>query len=251
MPHKRAKRSVRDQQRSQNGTDLAPGRGTHTQDDEPLPKSFLRALNADKVQAEFRAKRKLRYEGGAGDESGEKVSKRRKVDSVADAKIRRGETLAHFNKRIEADMRPLFREAVQASRATQRAVKKKKCPKTSSGPVTTSRKPTKQPSASNPPVDRHAHRPKEFLHISASAPRRLNDIAIAPPNLSSSVLARKASDAQKGSGKKAKAETLLSPAQALQMAKAREEAVARYRELKEKRRREAGQTPGEDEGDVE
>ncbi|KAJ7616667.1 hypothetical protein FB45DRAFT_801440 [Roridomyces roridus] len=250
MPHKRAKRSVRDQQRSQNGTDLAPGRGAQTQDDEALPKSFLRALNADKVRTEFRAKRKLRDEGGDGD--GKKASKRRKVESVADAKIRPGETLGHFNKRIEADMRPLVRDAVQSSRATQRAAKKDKSSTSSnkpsipsSEPTPTSKKPAKPPSSSTPPVDKHAHRPKEFLNTSTSAPRRLNDIAMAPPDLSNSGFARKASSAKNGSGKKTKADALLSPAQALQMAKAREEAVARYRELKEKRRREAGREDGE------
>ncbi|KAJ7908401.1 hypothetical protein B0H13DRAFT_1878755 [Mycena leptocephala] len=71
MPHKRAKRSIREQDRSQKGTDLAPNRSKDALSAEPLPKSFARAINAAQVRADFRAKRKL------GEGEGEDGPKRR------------------------------------------------------------------------------------------------------------------------------------------------------------------------------
>ncbi|KAJ7051526.1 hypothetical protein C8F01DRAFT_1091479 [Mycena amicta] len=79
-------------------------------------------------------------------------------------------------------------------------------------------------------------KPKEFQRTSSATPRRLNDIAQAPPDLSA--LVRKAQ--QKPSGAKVgvakeKAKQVLSPAQQLQLAQAREDAIRRYRELKAER----------------
>jgi hypothetical protein len=80
------------------GTDLAPNRSKDALSSEPLPKSFARAINAAQVRADFRAKRKL---GEGEGEDGPKKAKRRKVESgVGEAKIRPGETLAHFNKYV-------------------------------------------------------------------------------------------------------------------------------------------------------
>ncbi|KAK7050609.1 hypothetical protein R3P38DRAFT_3387495 [Favolaschia claudopus] len=273
MPHKRAKRSVREQERSKKGNDLAPSRGADALSSEPLPKSFLRAINAAQVRAEFREKkRKLRDEGrdaveGGGDQP---KKKRRKSEGGAETiqRIRPGETLAHFNKRIETDMRPLVRTAVQSSLATVRAEhnkskSKSKAATTTTTPSTSTPTPTtSQPSLPKgkpktqpddpPPHDKHASRPKEFAHTSTAAPRRLNDIAQAPPDLSA--LARKAKS-KDPNGSKAKEKSILSPAQQLQMAAAREAAVARYREMKAARRAGGGAAGGErgggavDEGD--
>ncbi|KAJ7659815.1 hypothetical protein DFH06DRAFT_1194840 [Mycena polygramma] len=257
MPHKKAKRSIRDQQRSQKGTDLAPTRsaGGDALSSEPLPKSFMRAINATQVRADFHAKRKL--QGEDGEDGGQKKAKRRKVEGGVDAKIRPGETLAHFNKRIETDMRPLVRSAVQSSLATLRAHKK---PAADSTPASASAAKTTPPSKSTPanpnpksksttddaeapaPVDKHASRPKEFARTSSAAPRRLNDIALAPPTLS---LGRKpAANTPAKVGKHTKS-SVLSPAQQLQMAAAREAAVTRYRELKAARRAAGGADGGE------
>ncbi|KAF7365771.1 hypothetical protein MVEN_00451100 [Mycena venus] len=256
MPHKKAKRSVREQERSKKGTDLAPTRGGgDALSSEPLPKSFQRAINAAQVRADYHAKRKMREEDGEG-EDGPKKAKRRKVEGAGvETKIRPGETLAHFNKRIETDMRPLVRSAVQSSLATVRAVRKNgalasastsapsassKDPKSTAPPSNSNSKskPTPVPPAPTP-VDKHASRPKEFARTSTAAPRRLNDIAQAPPELSA--LARKASaTTQKSKSSSTKAASVLSPAQALQMAAAREAAVAHYRELKAAKRRAAG-----------
>ncbi|KAJ7480756.1 hypothetical protein FB451DRAFT_1350845 [Mycena latifolia] len=255
MPHKRAKRSIREQQRSQQGTDLAPGRGGDALSSEPLPKSFVRAMNAGTVRAEFHAKRKARGDGfeDGGSEGAPKKAKRRKLEG-AEAQIRPGETLAHFNKRVETDMRPLVRSAVQASLATTRAERKKA--------DSTPSKPTKSPAAvtSNPkskpkpalksdedepaPIDKHASRPKEFARTSTAAPRRLNDIALAPPDLSA--MSRKAaSKTNKGASNPTGKTSVLSPAQQLQMAAAREAAIGHYRALKAARRLAGGGDGGE------
>ncbi|KAF8209610.1 hypothetical protein K438DRAFT_1513974, partial [Mycena galopus ATCC 62051] len=86
---------------------------------EPLPKSFTRAIAAAQVRADLRAKRKLA--GEDGQDGPTKKTKRRKVDNEkGDTRIRPRETLVHFNKRIETDMRPLVRSAVQSSLATVR-----------------------------------------------------------------------------------------------------------------------------------
>ncbi|KAJ7038770.1 hypothetical protein C8F04DRAFT_348060 [Mycena alexandri] len=267
MPHKRAKRSIRDEQRSKKGSDLAPARlggGGDALSSEPLPKSFTRVLNAAQVRADYRAKRKLREDGDG--EDGPKKAKKRKLE-VAEAKIRPGETLAHFNKRIETDMRPLVRSAVQTSLATVRAERKKPAsgltiPSRTSKPSTTAPnakstainpnsnsklkakvKAAADDSDDDPPVDKHASRPKEFARTSSAAPRRLNDIALAPPELSA--LARKATT--KSSAFTTKGSGVLSPAQQLQMAAAREAAVARYREMKAAKRA-AGEGGGGERG---
>ncbi|KAJ7806608.1 hypothetical protein B0H14DRAFT_3152867 [Mycena olivaceomarginata] len=269
MPHKRAKRAIREQERSKKGSDLAPtrpGAGGDALSSEPLPKAFLRTINAAQVRAEFRAKRKLRGEDGEDGEDGQKKGKRRKIDGGGrDTQIRPGETLAHFNKRIETDMRPLVRSAVQSSLAAVRAQHKKgsapseSSPSSKSAPTTNSnnahsKSNPKSSSAADgadskpapPPIDKHASRPNEFARTSSAAPRRLNDIAQAPPELSS--FARKKSStntpAGKAGGKSTKA-SILSPAQQLAMAAAREDAVQRYRALKASRRAAGGGDGGE------
>ncbi|KAJ7123947.1 hypothetical protein C8R43DRAFT_39338 [Mycena crocata] len=266
------------------GSDLAPTRASGGGDalsSEPLPKSFARAMNAATVRAEFRAKRKLRGEDGdrygeAGDGDGpkKKGAKRRKLEG-GEAQIRPGETLAHFNKRVETDMRPLVRTAVQASLATTRAERKKSesDPKSKSTPgkgasseATTSTKSnststkasskttgktkstrTQEGDEDEEPVDKHAGRPKEFARTSSAAPRRLNDIALAPPDLTSSAMARRAAKTAGGTAKNGtstkhsnKTTSVLTPAQQVQMEAAREAAVARYREMKAAKRAAGG-----------
>ncbi|KAF8209613.1 hypothetical protein K438DRAFT_1572079 [Mycena galopus ATCC 62051] len=284
MPHKKAKRSIREQERSKKGTDLAPTpiRGGDALSSEPLPKSFTRAINAAQVRADFRAKRKLAGEDDG--EDGPTKKKRRKGDNEkakGDTRIRPGETLAHFNKRIETDMRPLVRSAVQSSLATVRAQHKKGA--SASDPTTstsTSSAPGSNSTASKAnsksgakskssnsnlapddidapapaSIDKHASRPKEFApRTSSSAPRRLNDIAQAPPELRKLKPNSTAKTANTGTHAKS---SILSPAQALQMAAAREAAVAHYRALKAARRgadwnggERGGGAVGEGEGD--
>ncbi|KAJ6616336.1 hypothetical protein B0H10DRAFT_1799678 [Mycena sp. CBHHK59/15] len=254
MPHKRAKRSIREQQRSQKGADLAPSRGDALSS-EPLPKGLARALNAVQVRADFRAKRK---QAGGGEDGGAPRKKRRKVDGDGGEKgeaqrILPGETLAHFNKRVETNMRPLVRSAVQSSLATTRAAARKPtaAATTKSTPDPTKSKSTSKSAAKSnvkltapePPPDKHATRPKEFAHTSSAAPRRLNDIALAPPDLSAptrraasnSTSSKTSAGGTPGASTKA---SILSPAQRLHMAAARDAAVAHYRALKAARRAE-------------
>ncbi|KAJ7448635.1 hypothetical protein B0H11DRAFT_2247584 [Mycena galericulata] len=83
----RAKRSIREEQRSQEGTDLAPlplsrpRGGADPLSRELLPKSFFRVLNAERVRAEYRAKCKNweDYVDGDGEDGGGK-KKWRKLD---------------------------------------------------------------------------------------------------------------------------------------------------------------------------
>ncbi|KAJ7057273.1 hypothetical protein C8F01DRAFT_330011 [Mycena amicta] len=248
MPHKRAKRSVRVAQRSGSNIDIAPSK-THDHDalsSEPLPKSFSRVINAAAVRTEYRAKRKLQ-EDPTTSVDGQKAKRRKTEKSAGEedvkgTRIRPGESLAHFNKRIEGDMRPVVRSAIQSSRATIRAQKKQTKPvddgkaarkgkaDDDDDDYDARKKSTAKSIPTHPPT---TDKPKEFQRTSSATPRRLNDIAQAPPDLSA--LVRKAQ--QKPSGAKVgvakeKAKQVLSPAQQLQLAQAREDAIRRYRELK-------------------
>jgi len=172
-------------------------------------------------------------------------------------------------RRIESVMHPLVRSAVHSSIAVVRAVRKMgtgtsdaSIPFASASPRT--KNPTlcpyllpRNPNPLGPnsaPVStgRHVSRPKEFARTSTAAPRRLNDIAQAPPELSS--FARRPSSSLtltrpgKAAPKSTKASSVLSPAEQLQMATTHEAAVAHYRELKAVRRA-AGAGAGADGGE--
>ncbi|KAJ7237039.1 hypothetical protein B0H12DRAFT_121502 [Mycena haematopus] len=146
-------------------------------------------------------------------------------------------------------MRPLVRSAVQSSLASVRAEHKKgsSISKNSKPPISTAPKSKHAPAPAPPPapIDKHASRPKEFApRTSSAAPRRLNDIAQAPP-----VLTFKSASSSANSKTKMmwKASSVVSPAQQLQMAAAREAAVRHYRELKAVQR--AGASWGADGGE--
>ncbi|KAJ6583514.1 hypothetical protein DFH09DRAFT_911651, partial [Mycena vulgaris] len=198
-----------------------------------LPKSFAWAMNAAQVRADYREKRKVREEGFEDVDDGPKKTKRRKLEG-AEAQIRPGETLAHFNKRVEMDMRPLVRSAFQTSQATTRAERRKSDSKKASSksakppPATP---PLSPPSRNPSPAQRNklASCPKQFGRTSTAAPRRLNDIALAPPDLS--VMVRQP-EKSRTKTKTWSSASVLSPAQQLQMGAARGAAIARYREMK-------------------
>jgi hypothetical protein len=104
MPHKRAKRSIREQQRNERGLDLPPahkGNPKFALESEAIPKAMARVLNAVQVRSEWRQKRGKRkledHEGGDNNAS----KKRRKEDADADKNklsIQPGESLLHFNR---------------------------------------------------------------------------------------------------------------------------------------------------------
>jgi hypothetical protein len=94
-------------------------------------------------------------------------------------------------------------------------------------------------------------RPKEFATTSSAAPRRLNDVAMAPPELKK--LPRGAAK-RSASGGKAKAGAtaaagVLSMAQRAMMEVERENAIRRYREMKERKAKEGDRTLLRGEGD--
>lgn len=140
-------------------------------------------------------------------------------------------------------MRPLVKSAAQTSRAFARNVAKaehearleaKKEKQAKSKPQITepeNKKP--QPREGSPPLpsDKFKDRRKEFQVASSSAPKRLNDIAQAPPEFKK--LPRGASSLP-GIGKR---DGVLSMAQEVMMEQEREKAIARYRELKASRRK--------------
>ena len=90
------------------------------------------------------------------------------------------------------------------------------------------------PSPSPPPqkVEKHEGRPKEFQSLSTSVPRRLNDIAQAPPELKK--LPRGAATTAGIMSKRV--DGVLSMAQKAMMEQERLKAVSRYREIKASRR---------------
>ncbi|KIY66934.1 hypothetical protein CYLTODRAFT_354093 [Cylindrobasidium torrendii FP15055 ss-10] len=217
MPHKRAKRSVREQQAKERGSDLAP---TKTNiEHEAIPKSVARVLNAASVRQDWQKKRKA-------EDTGESERKKKKT-KVETPKIQPGESLQHFNKRIEQDMRHLVRTAVQSSQATTRKAKtdELEAKKTKNAKKRPARSPS--PSPPPPPKPKHADRPKEFERLKTSAPKRLNDIAMAPPEI-------KAQKFTKGVTQMGKT-SVLSMAQKVMMEQEREKAIERYRQLKASR----------------
>ncbi|KAK2465794.1 hypothetical protein APHAL10511_002338 [Amanita phalloides] len=170
MPHKRAKRSAREELCRQRGADLAPGKESLST--EVTSKSASRVLNAEKIRQEWKFKKRLASEGGP------RVDKRRKVDNEdkGDAhslksphwKIQPGEPIQHFHRRVEDGMRPIIKSTIQASRATMKPL----------------------------PGDAQTRSAllRQLRRASTSLPRRLNDVAKAPPSLTA--LPRKVVDGQ-------------------------------------------------------
>ncbi|KAI0730507.1 hypothetical protein C8Q76DRAFT_329303 [Earliella scabrosa] len=255
MPHKRAKRSVREKKRSESGNDIAPGAKRMIENEE-IPKSVARVLNAARIQQEYaERKRKAREEEGAGPSR----KKRRKDGTAAEGdghddgrshlRIMPGESMAHFNRRVEDAMRHSVKEAIQTSSARMRQVRKEELVEStdarpSAAAKSQSRKgSTKETSESEDDDGRSRQKarktedkPKDFEKVSTSAPKRLNDIVQAPPEIKK--LPRKAkklaaqSGLQKGGGTKSLSEGVLSMAQKAMLEGERERAIRLYREMK-------------------
>jgi hypothetical protein len=143
-------------------------------------------------------------------------------------------------RRVENDLRPLVKSAVQASLAvTSNKAKTEKeahteAKKAGHGSGQTkniqSMEETARDISPPPRIDKHAGCPKEFQSVSSSAPRRLNDIAKAPPEFKK--FPRGASSSSTITGR---ADSVLSMLQKLMMDQERIKAIARYRELKAER----------------
>jgi hypothetical protein len=142
-------------------------------------------------------------------------------------------------------MRPLVDSAVQSSLAFTRNKEKAEkrahaeAKKATHGSQTKKVQSTEETTCdiSPPPrIDKHVGRPKEFQVASSSIPRRLNDIAKAPPEFKK--FPRGASSTVSG-----RADGVLSMSQKLMMDQERTMAIARYREMK------ADRQQGGDRGD--
>lgn len=263
MPHKRAKRAVRERERSLKGDNLPPKQGPGNE--ETVPKSVARILNAEKIRLEFREK-KRKIDVSNGDECPQ-LKRRRSASDVNSRKdemlkIRAGETIAHFNKRVESSMMPLIRTAMQQSSAQVRKVQKHEIEQGVAKPaaqVKTMINNASRADVSNPSPPNSTHtppscadtsklspltststpqrqprdRPKEFRVSSTSTPRRLNDIAQEPPRFGK--LPRGARSGKDSS--KEKVTGILSMAQKAMMEEERENVIKRYRELKAKKLR--------------
>ena len=241
-------------------------------------------LDAARIRAEYRQKKRARLqeEDGGVDASTApaKAKKRRRATAgsgVGDKattttttiEIRPGESLKHFNRcafacslpmreeilphtlfffrRVEDHMRPLVRSAMLASAATERKERRS----TATAPTVngTARESKDRKAAAEgttttlSTATQHRDRPKEFATTSSAQPRRLNDIATAPPVLkklprgASSNLGAKHSARTKAGG-------VLSMAQRVMMETERENAIRRYREMREhKTKEESEQAP--------
>ncbi|CDO69683.1 hypothetical protein BN946_scf184851.g71 [Trametes cinnabarina] len=253
MPHKRAKRSVREKKRYESQNDIRPI-AKNSIEDEEIPKGAARILNAAKIQQEYaEKKRKGLLEDGAGPSR----KKRKTSDkdggnaSGSHLRIQPGESMSHFNRRVEDAMRHSVREAMQLSSAKLRKARKEELAQkeTSSSKrrsrsrsrgqsdgETSDAESEKPHKATRKPVATKDEKPKDFEKISTSAPKRLNDIVQAPPEFKK--LPRKAKKlaeqgaAKKDEGTKTLREGVLSMAQQAMMEEERERAIRLYRELK-------------------
>ncbi|OSD04906.1 hypothetical protein PYCCODRAFT_1363116 [Trametes coccinea BRFM310] len=257
MPHKRAKRSVREKKRTESGGDLKPG-GKNSIENEEIPKGAARILNAAKVQQEYaEKKRKGLLEDGAGPsrkkrKTDGKEGEKARASSNSHLRIQPGESISHFNRRVEDAMRHSVREAMQISSAKMRKARKEELEQKAAPSASKRRSRSRSHGGSDDeasdaedekphksarkPVAAKDDKPKDFEKISTSAPRRLNDVVQAPPELKK--LPRKAKKlaeqgaAKKGDGAKTLREGVLSMAQQAMMEEERERAIRLYRELK-------------------
>jgi len=153
---------------------------------------------------------------------------------------------------VEDDLRPLVKSAAQSARVLSRNIAKEehdarlalaaKKSKKAKGKRPVSETPPKPRDRSPPPPeDKFTGRVKEFQIPSSSAPKRLNDIAQAPPEFKK--LPRGVSSAI------GKRDGVLSMSQKVMMEQEREKAIARYRELKASRRQ-AGDVGDKTEADA-
>ena len=155
-------------------------------------------------------------------------------------------------------MRPLVQSAMRASAAIERKERKAAATSTTSTTSTSHSVSNKfqQPKASvkdallttarrdnDDDDDDEEHRPKEFAVMSSAAPRRLNDIAMAPPELKRFPRGVKTKHNSPAAGAGAGAGAgVVSMAQRVMMEAERESAIKRYREMKERKTKETDRT---------
>ena len=133
-------------------------------------------------------------------------------------------------------MRPLVRSAMLTSAATER--KERRSAATTATAVNGKSKDHKAEEHTISTTAQHRDRPTEFATISSAKPSRLNDIATAPPVLKK--LPRGATSSSLGANHptRTKAGGVLSMAQRVMMETERENAIRRYREMRERKTKE-------------
>ncbi|KAG6375939.1 hypothetical protein JVT61DRAFT_2810 [Boletus reticuloceps] len=247
MPHKRAKRSVREREKAQRATDLAP---TISIEHESIPKSVSRVLDAGQIRREYRKKkRQLDGVGNSDEGDGRHKKRRHNTTEMNDGettalRIKPGETVTQFNRRVETGMTPLIRTALRQSSAQARRVRREAAAQETlkrgkQGDNARHPPPASSKKGSDPPPTAAAHEEnidrrsvtKEFQVVSTSAPRRLNDVAQEPPLIKKLPRGAKHDAAPSG---------VLSMAQKVMMEEERDKAIRRYRELKAGKLRESG-----------
>ncbi|KAL4080863.1 hypothetical protein J3A83DRAFT_4056239, partial [Scleroderma citrinum] len=240
MPHKRAKRSAREREKLLRPTDLAP---KLTLAEEPIPKSVSRVLDSARIRREYRENKRKHDDGDNGSPRGKRLRQNVSNDGDKGAlQIKPGETIAHFNKRVEGTMMPLIKTALRQSSTQQRKVRKQEA-KQVIGERNAAQDNLKlysnssQKVLSSQPVtvrceeiDDSQEKGREFLKASTATPRRLNDIAQAPPEITKFPRGRQQPRKDKSSG-------VLTMAQKVMMEEEREKAIKHYRELKARRLR--------------
>lgn len=90
-----------------------------------------------------------------------------------------------------------------------------------------------KPNSDQDRVEAQKEPSREFTKVSTSAPKSVNDIVQAPPQIK--CLPRNAKKIAAALGKGKKSDTVVSMAQKVMMEAERENAIHRYRELKERR----------------
>jgi len=173
MPHKRAKRSVREAERKSRETDLPPTPLAN----EPIPKGIARVLGAESVRKAYRTRRAEEEAGRGGKGTATPKSNKEGVNRPKEEGIRPGETLREYNRRVEEAHRPLVRAAMRQ--------KGKEKPKSGDGSKEKDVKGTaKRKREVEDEGEQEKERPvKEFAKFSSSAPQRLREVAMAPPVL--------------------------------------------------------------------
>ncbi|EOR04693.1 hypothetical protein J056_000026 [Wallemia ichthyophaga EXF-994] len=185
MPHKRAKRSVREKNTKDTGFNNAPS--GYRIDREELPKGAMRILMGGQIQADYRDKKNKRKRDA--DDANEKEK--------ADLKIRPEERLKDYNRRIDNKMRKDINSTIKShsSEKTAKQMNKKmqdedakrkekaeKKAKTKSDKLEKKREEeTVTAAGSQSDSDGETIQPPRDF---AGAERvRLNDVAQAPPSL--------------------------------------------------------------------
>ncbi|EEB94365.1 hypothetical protein MPER_06833, partial [Moniliophthora perniciosa FA553] len=195
-------------------------------------------LNGLKIRRDFNARKRQLEDSSDGRDDGkrQKVEDRKKKEETFPG-ILPGESLQHYNKRVEDSMRPLVRNAMKTSLATIRGAKKQEAAKKPL--VQEKNKKEDVESSADPSPSPSSSKPKEFKVLPSSAPKRLNDIVQAPPEM----IRLKNSRTQRSLDRHAatsKRDGVISMAQKQMMEVEREKAIARYRQLKAAKRKDGG-----------